>query len=558
MAEIIYKPETRKGPVLLIPNDVSTPPTITLADGTVITAVKGDRAGGVYKGEHGYQWVFPSDVLGQTDAVLSVGGETQKLGNTNMSYRGPSLGSLSESSKGAVGSGTTGVSGGAQQIGDFGVAPEYIGDKFPSPSLTTFEPIPGAAQDYQYIDPIKFGREFNTFQRGEIAENLSQAKGFALDILDTEFQGLQSFVPRSAELKREQTALDNTFNQAERTRQINEALPDVVQDLNQQAADARIYARGEVPDSVINAGLEVGLRSEAADIAASSGFGARSSAAQKVSNLMSARERLGLAFRGNDLLSQNAAQRTQLFLAPTSYSTAGQQINVAPTVSGGQAQLGQAAQLNQLVNVPGSQAFSAAINQAQFGANLIQQTQQFNASNTLQNAQFNANNINNFALSFFNYLNSYVNSVAGANQTNLNTSLALDQQEAARKEANKQKDKTQQANDIQSGIGVVGQIIGGITGAFSDIRLKKDVSELKIDALSILEKVGLYQFKYKPGTVAADGEKPHIGMVAQELEKVFPEAVMKHESGFLQIEALNLIYLLAAAVKQLQQQIEKK
>ncbi len=423
--EIIYKPQTRKGPVLLLPNDVSTPPTITLADGTVITAVKGDRAGGVYKGENGYQWVFPDEVLGQEGATLSAGGQTQKLGNTNMSYRGTSFGSLQESSKGAIGDTSSGVSGGSQQIGEFGVAPEYIGDKFPTAVQTNYDPIEGAAPSYQYIDPIKFGKEFNTFARGEIATNLQQARGFAFDILDTEFAGLKAFIPRSAEIKRGETALDNTFNQAQRTTQVNEAIPDVVKDLNQQAADARTYAAGGVPDQVISRGLEVGVRSEAADIAATSGFGVNSSASQKVSNLMSARERIGLSKYGNDLLSQNANTRANLFLAPTEYSNAGAQVNVNPTISGGQAQIGQASQINQLVNVPGSQAFSAAINQSQFLSQLVQQTQQFNASNTLQNDQFNANNVNNFALSFFNYLNSYVNSVAGGQTQKLgNTNMS--------------------------------------------------------------------------------------------------------------------------------------
>lgn len=464
MAGFIYKPQTSKGPVFLHEGGkASSPPTITLPDGRVIT---GRYLNTINEGQGASsQYVFSTEVLGQEGAILSFGGQQQVLKNSNLSYRGDSIGSLQESSKGAIGD-TSGVSGGSQQIGEFGVAPKYIGDQFPSPALTNYQPIPGAAKDYQYIDPIKFGKEFNNYQRGEIAANLQQAKGFALDVLDTEFKGLQSFVPRSAELKREQAALDNTFNQEQRTAQLNAGAPGLIQDLNQQAADARIYAAGGVPDSIINNGLEVGLRSEAADIAASSGFGVRSSAAQKVSNLMSARERIGLAFKGNDLLSQNANQRASLFLAPTEYSNAGNQVNVNPTISGGQAQTSQASQLNQLVNIPGSQAFSSAINQAQFGANLIQATQQFNASNTLQNDQFNANNVNNFALSFFNYLNSYVNSVAGANQTNINTGVAIDQQDAARNEANKQKDKTQNANDIVSGIGAVGTIIGAIGGLF--------------------------------------------------------------------------------------------
>lgn len=465
-ATYIWKPSTvnswKKGPVLLVPSGTTGTPTITGPDGKTYTGKF------VNDNEGRRQFVFPSELVGMDNLQVSFGGDTGTITDGSKSYEGSGLGNWQARAKGSIGDTSSGSGGqfGFDTIGEFGVAPTFIGDQFPSAVQTQFDPIPGAAQDYTFIDPIKFGREFGPFQRSELTANLAQAKGFAMDVLDTEFQGLASFVPRSAMLKREELGLDTAFNQGLRIAQVQGAIPDVLRDINQQAADARTYAAGEVPNSIIDRGLEVGLRSEAADIAATSGFGASSSAAQKISNLMSARERIGLSQYGNQLLSQNAAFRQQLLLAPTSYSDAGQQINVMPTISGGQAQVGNFAAINAETLISAREGFQAAINQAQFGANLIQRTQEFNASNTLQNAQFNANNLNNFALSYFNYLNSYVNSVAGAAQTNINTGVAIDQQEAARNEANKQKDKTQGANDIVSGIAGVGAIIGGISGIF--------------------------------------------------------------------------------------------
>lgn len=445
MAEpIIFKPSTRKGPILIVQDEVS-PPTITLANGKVIQAVKADRAGGVYNGHEGKQWVFPNDVLGQQNAVLTVGGKTQTLGNTNLSYRGGSVGSLSESNKGAIGDASsvaTGPGGSGPfgsftpgAVGQFGVAPAFIGDMFPA--ATT---IPGAA--YQYIDPIQFGKEFNPFARSELAKNLEQSSGFALDAIDTEFQGLSSFVPKSAALKRGETAADNAFNQQQRTAQITSAIPDVLGDLNANAAQLRTYSEGGVPNSVVDKALQLGTASAAADVASASGFGVNSSAARKVSDLMSAKDRIALSQYGIQGLSQNAAQRAELQLAPTAYSNAGAQINVNPSVSPTQLQGQYFSALNTATGIPASTAFQSNIGQSQFQSNLQQQTQ-----------QFNANNLNQFALSQFGYLNSYVNSVAGAYQGDINTQVGIGQQNAATQTAANSQQQQQQQQLIQSILG---------------------------------------------------------------------------------------------------------
>lgn len=455
MAEpVIYKPQTSKGPVIILPTDVGSPPTITLSDGTVVQAVKGDRAGGVYKGHEGYQWVFPNDVLGQTDAVLSVDGKTQKLSNTNMSYRGGTVGSLGISPKGAIGDVSGPEVGGSGTVGLYGAVPEYIGDKFPDPATSKYKDIKNAGEQFKFTDPLEFGKQFGITQRNELQQNNAQAKQFALDSMDTELQGLLNYVPKSAALKRDQTALDNRFNQQQRTEQVMSAIPDVVSDINRVGADARMYASGEIPNSVVDKALALGTRSAAADIAASSGFGVGSSAARKLSDLMSAKDRIGLSQYGEGLLSQNAAQRADLFLAPTQYSNAGAQINVAPSISGSQLQQSSFQDINSRSLVDANTAVTSVINQNQFLTNTLARNREFNATNRLQNSQFNVTNKNNFALSRFNYEVSYANSVAGATQTNINTNIGLDQQGNAKPN-----------NPGPSAMGVITPIVTTIIGA---------------------------------------------------------------------------------------------
>lgn len=107
---IIYKPSTSKGPVFLVSGSAKSPPTITAGGQTYV----GKYHNTINEGSGANtQFVFPSGVLGHSDATLSYGGKTQSLGNTNMSYRGSAVGALSESSKGAVGSGFAGGGGGA-------------------------------------------------------------------------------------------------------------------------------------------------------------------------------------------------------------------------------------------------------------------------------------------------------------------------------------------------------------------------------------------------------------------------------------------------------------
>lgn len=544
MASTIYKPGTSKGPVILIPDsEPKGSVTITTKDGQTYTG----RYLNTNEGRH--QYVFPPDVINQKDLKITYNGKTGTIPDGSKALEGTSAADWKPRAGGKGDYGSANVPGGfeAGTVGGYGVAPAFIGDQFPKAVTTKYDPITGAAPTYQYIDPIKFGQQYNPFQLGEIKKNAAFSKELALDAVDTELQALTNYVPKSAAVKRETISQDNRFNQAERTQQVNSAVPDVVKDLNRQAEDARTYASGEVPNDVVDRALELGVRSAAADVAATSGFGVRSSAARKTSDLMSARERIQLSQYGEGLLSSNAAARQQLFLAPTSYSNAGEQVNVMPSLSGSQLQQQNLAETNNNTLVQGSTAFQNATQQSQYISSLIQQTQQFNAANTLQNAQFNATNLNNFALSYFNYLNSYVNSVAGAQQTGINTGIALDQQGQARDEYNKQKKKTQDANALQGAMQFGGAIIGGI---FCDMRLKENVSNYVtgLDDLLLLDPI---RFTYKRTTVADDNGRPHVGLSAQQLQTIFPSSVGKHASGYLQIDPSEIIFALVSAVKEL-------
>lgn len=343
------------------------------------------------------------------------------------------------------GGGSSGVPKGFQpgNIG-YGSFPAYLGGEFPNPNLTDNAP-------YTFTDPIKFAESFGGFNRDEIRKNFDLAKDLSLDTLDTELESLQSFVPAASALKRNQTSLDNAFNQQQRTQQIDSTLPGVRSDLEAQAARSRDYASGKIPDAVANQAFELGIRSDAADRAAAGGFGASSSVARKASDLLSATERVKLSQYGDQLLSSNINQKANILLAPTEYSNAGSQINVMPSVSPSQLISNNLNQLNSNTLINPTTGLQSVTQQNQF---MTQQQQHVN--------DINAATQNQFGLAQFGYDVSYANGVAGAAQLNTNTEVAFQQQALAQQIA-------QNAISNAQGAQQTGAITSAITAFLTQI-----------------------------------------------------------------------------------------
>jgi hypothetical protein len=74
-------------------------------------------------------------------------------------------------------------------------------------------------------------------------------------------------------------------------------------------------------------------------------------------------------------------------------------------------------------------------------------------------------------------------------------------------------------------VGGIGNIIGGAIGLFSDERLK-DV--LGMDGV-VSPGINFYRFRFKGAA------RILRGVIAQEVQKVRPEAVMQHSSGYLMV-----------------------
>lgn len=84
----------------------------------------------------------------------------------------------------------------------------------------------------------------------------------------------------------------------------------------------------------------------------------------------------------------------------------------------------------------------------------------------------------------------------------------------------------------------------------SDERLKENVKKLDlIKAKDFVDNCNAYSFNFKGDS------KSQIGVIAQEIQKYYPEVITKDENGILGVEYTHLIAPLLAVVKDLRKEV---
>ena len=84
----------------------------------------------------------------------------------------------------------------------------------------------------------------------------------------------------------------------------------------------------------------------------------------------------------------------------------------------------------------------------------------------------------------------------------------------------------------------------------SDRRLKY-VGKDNNDGLAKIKQLKVFNYVYKKDTT----KTPHVGVIAQDLQKVFPHAVQKGKDGFLTIRMEDMFYAVINAIKELDAKI---
>lgn len=95
---------------------------------------------------------------------------------------------------------------------------------------------------------------------------------------------------------------------------------------------------------------------------------------------------------------------------------------------------------------------------------------------------------------------------------------------------------------------------GGSWAVYSDARLK-DVKDAFTRGLETLMKINPVKYSYKKGNAKGIGDQSeHIGLVAQEVQKVLPEAVSEGEDGYLTVDNDPIIWTMLNSIKELKAQ----
>ena len=89
----------------------------------------------------------------------------------------------------------------------------------------------------------------------------------------------------------------------------------------------------------------------------------------------------------------------------------------------------------------------------------------------------------------------------------------------------------------------------------SDERLK-DNKERITDALEKVKLLGGYEFDWIPMTGIHENEGHDIGVIAQEVEKIFPEVVQTRDNGYKAVKYEKLVAVLIEAIKDLSNRID--
>ena len=97
---------------------------------------------------------------------------------------------------------------------------------------------------------------------------------------------------------------------------------------------------------------------------------------------------------------------------------------------------------------------------------------------------------------------------------------------------------------------------------WSDKRFKKDIKSLSTDYSKRLLSVKSYTYKYDKDAMAKQhigtDERTHYGVIAQELEQLFPDVVYNNEDGFKSVNYMELIPVVIQSIQEQQKQIDTK
>ena len=119
------------------------------------------------------------------------------------------------------------------------------------------------------------------------------------------------------------------------------------------------------------------------------------------------------------------------------------------------------------------------------------------------------------------------------------------------------------AGYFAGGVNVTGTLTAAAVTTTCDSRLKEDISNLNDSVTNNIQLLRPVEYKFKPDSVhytynkdAFEMKISHYGLLAQEVQKIFPNLVYESGDGYLSINYIELIPLLVKSVQELSNEVE--
>ena len=100
---------------------------------------------------------------------------------------------------------------------------------------------------------------------------------------------------------------------------------------------------------------------------------------------------------------------------------------------------------------------------------------------------------------------------------------------------------------------IPGQLQAASTAAYTSDKRLKNITGENTEGLAKIKQLKVYNFTFKKDP----DKKAHVGVIAQDLQKVFPKAVIKGTDGYLKIRWDEMFYAMLNSIKELAARIDK-
>ena len=231
----------------------------------------------------------------------------------------------------------------------------------------------------EFTDPLSTLREIAKENRTQIDENIIKSMEYAGKLSEANTQQLIEYLDKMSPYQRQLIEIENAFNQKEKLKAAETAIPGVTDMLRGELKNAQTLASGRLLKDSEDRALEQVSRSAGADAAWTRGLGDDSLVGKTLSDQLSVNQRQQVMAQGQNYLSQALNNAVGVLMDTPQKATMGSQIPAQPSQTVADIALAQQQVLNNATTMDPAQYMNAYINQRQAQAQMDYNTKVTNA-----------------------------------------------------------------------------------------------------------------------------------------------------------------------------------